>query len=79
MADILELAMSRCIKEIVSREVIKIEDTQTKRELTDKEVVKLEKLAKVYSIMMADTRELLKSGVLKGLSDDQLNDFVDGD
>lgn len=44
----------------------------------DRDLMKLEKLAKVYATLMASHRENVKFGVFGNLSGEQLDDPIDG-
>lgn len=59
---------------IVSEEVTKIK--KGRREIED--LLKLEKLSKVYTAVMACNRENIKSGLLGQLRDEDLNDTENG-
>lgn len=48
------------------------------KERDDRDLMKLEKLAKVYATLMASHRENIKFGVFGNLSSEQLDDPIDG-
>lgn len=69
-----DLEIADIILEIVSDEVAAIKNTQP-REPSD--IVKLEKIAKIYATLMANQREVLKSGILGKLSSKELDKDLD--
>jgi hypothetical protein len=66
-----DLELANDILKIVDEEVTAIMNS-TAREPSD--IVKLEKLSKVYVTIMANQRELLKQGVLGKLSEEELGE-----
>lgn len=68
-----ELVISDRIMTIVEREIGKLESG-----MRDTDFMKLEKLAKVYQILMANHRENIKHGVFGKLDTKELQDAVDG-
>jgi hypothetical protein len=71
-----ELMMADDIMLIVGQEVerIKVNPDRDERDL-----MKLEKLARVYTIMMASTRENLKQGVFGKIDDAELESLDDAE
>jgi len=71
-----DLLIADEILEIVSEEVNAIKNAAP-REAAD--IIKLEKISKVYSTIMAHQREVLKSGVLGSLKLDESDDARDSE
>jgi len=71
-----DLLIADEILEIVSEEVDAIKNAAP-REAAD--IIKLEKISKVYSTIMAHQREVLKSGVLGSLKLDESDDAGDSE
>ena len=71
-----DLLIADEILEIVSEEVNAIKNAAP-REAAD--IIKLEKISKVYSTIMAHQREVLKSGVLGSLKLDESDDAGDSE
>jgi hypothetical protein len=71
-----DLLIADEILEIVSEEVNAIKNAAP-REAAD--IIKLEKISKVYSTIMAHQREVLKSGVLGSLKLDESDDTGDSE
>ncbi len=81
---IIEQQISEDIKNIVAKCVTAIKRQSSK----ETDIGALEKLAKIYAIMAADTRDNLKAGITGDMTDEQLaalvgdeesDDFVDND
>ena len=71
-----DVLIAEDILEIVAHEVSVIKNTPN-REIGD--VVKLERLSKVFSVISAATRELVKSGMLGNLKLDESDDTSDSE
>ena len=61
--------------DIVDREIARI---QAVPEPDDRDIIRLEKLAKVYATLMANLRENMKHAIFGKLSDKELDSGVDG-
>lgn len=66
----IEQDTAEAIREIMWRGITELQ--QVTGELEAKHVVQLEKYARIHSILMADMRETVKSGLLTALSDSEL-------
>ena len=66
----LEQDTAEAIREIMWRGITELQEVIG--ELEPKHVVQLEKYARIHSILMADMRETVKSGLLTALSDEEL-------
>lgn len=69
----IEQEIAEDIKSILRTEVNKIKG---KEEVQGNDIVILEKLTKIYSIIMADHRENVKHGVYGDMEDDKLRRLV---
>lgn len=61
---------------------IVFEEVEAIKNSTDRDasaIIKLEKLSKVYSTIMASNRELMKSGLLGQIASEELGVDIDGD
>jgi len=66
-----DLEIADDILKIVDEEVTAIKNA-TSREVAD--IIRLEKISKIYTTLMANQREVLKSGVLGSLKLDESDD-----
>jgi phage terminase small subunit len=76
MTKFIEQETPEDIHEIVRREVTRLKN---KPSLENNDVAVLEKLSKIYSVLMASYREDLKHGIFGKLSEDQLKELVGED
>ena len=71
-----DLEIADDILKIVDEEVTAIKNA-TSREVAD--IIRLEKISKIYTTLMANQREVLKSGVLGSLKLDEGDDAGDSE
>ncbi len=69
-AGFIEQETAEAIRELMWRGIQELQ--QVEGELDAKHVVQLEKYARIHSILMADMRETVKSGLLTALDDSEL-------
>lgn len=72
----IEHALAETLKSMLFKELERLEHKQNTDVLEDKDVLRLEKLSKVFAVVMADTRENIKQNIFGKMSTDQLEDAV---
>ena len=69
----IEQELSEDLKGLLRRGITELQGVSGEFESAD--VVKLEKLTRIYSILMADLRETVKHGLFSALDDSELDDL----
>jgi len=70
----IEQEISDDLKRLLKRGIEELDGTEG---FDASDIVKLEKLTRVYSILMADLRETVKHGLLTSLDDSELEDLAE--
>lgn len=74
---IVEQEIAEDLRGLLKRGIAELKGISKSDPFETSEMVKLEKLTRIYSILMADTRETVKHGLLAGLSDEEIDELAE--